>query len=519
MAAAPEGPTKCKWSLSNPGQKSPHASFPPKKCEGIMDTILDNIGNTPMVRLNKIPQSFGVKCEVVAKCDFFNAGGSVKDRIGKRMIEDAERSGRIKKGDVLIEPTSGNTGIGLALAAALKGYRMIITLPEKMSTEKVDVLKGLGAEIIRTPTEAAFDSPDSHIGVAARLNKEIPNSHILDQYSNPSNPLAHYDGTAEEMLKQCDGKIDAVVIAAGTGGTITGIARKLKERLPNVVVYGVDPHGSILAQPASLNGAITSYKVEGIGYDFIPIVLDRPLVDKWIKTEDKESLLMARRLIREEGLLVGGSSGAAMTAAIQVAKTMKEGQRLVVLFADSVRNYMSKFLNEGWMVDNGFMEPSNNEHEGKWWSKMTVASLNLRQPFTISPKMTCKEAVEILTSQGYDQLPVVDDNGIVMGMVTMGNLSAKLLSSRVQSSDPVSCALYTQFKTIAPTVSLSDLSRIFERDYFALVCVSAHHHVSASKKEEKKIIFGIATRIDLLNFLVAKNPNGPNGASCPPSKL
>jgi len=212
-----------------------------------MNTILENIGNTPMVRINHITKVEGVTCEVLAKCEYFNAGGSVKDRIGRRMVEDAEKSGRIKPGDTLIEPTSGNTGIGLALAAAVKGYKMIITLPEKMSQEKVDVLKALGAQIIRTPTEAAWDAPESHIGVAKKLNKEIPNSHILDQYSNPSNPLAHYDGTAEEIIDQCGGKVDVVVLTAGTGGTITGIARKLKEKVPNVKIVGVDPDGSILA--------------------------------------------------------------------------------------------------------------------------------------------------------------------------------------------------------------------------------------------------------------------------------
>ena len=343
-----EGPARCTWRLGADPSTSPHMHQPPLtaatalQSPKILASILDHIGNTPMVRLNRVPQSLGVPCEVLAKLEYFNAGGSVKDRIGKRMVEDAERSGRIKPGDVLIEPTSGNTGIGLALAAAIKGYGMIITLPEKMSQEKVDVLKALGAEIIRTPTEAAFDSPDSHIGVAKRLNKEIPRSHILDQYSNPSNPLAHYDGTAEEILYQTDGAVDAVVVAAGTGGTITGIARKLKERLPGVRVIGVDPVGSILAQPAALNGRIESYKVEGIGYDFVPVVLDRPLVDEWIKTSDAESFAMSRRLMREEGLFVGGSAGSAMVAAMKVASGMKAGQRVVVILADSIRNYMSK---------------------------------------------------------------------------------------------------------------------------------------------------------------------------------
>merc|ERR1719506_434992 len=233
----------------------------------IMSSILDQVGLTPMVKINALAAH--LDCEVLAKCEFFNAGGSVKDRIGKRMILDAEKQGRIKPGDTLIEPTSGNTGIGLAMTALIRGYRMVITLPEKMSNEKMNLLKALGAEIIRTPTEAAWDAPESHIGVARRLHAQIPNSHILDQYSNLSNPLAHYEGTAEEILYQCDGKVDMVVVGAGTGGTISGIARRLKEVLGSrVSIVGVDPKGSILAQPEHLNapGLGESYLVEGIGY-------------------------------------------------------------------------------------------------------------------------------------------------------------------------------------------------------------------------------------------------------------
>lgn len=326
----------------------------------ILDSILDHIGNTPLVRINTITKEEGIECELLAKCEFFNAGGSIKDRIGRQMIMDAEKSGRIKKGDTLIEPTSGNTGIGLALTAALRGYRMIITLPEKMSQEKVDVLKALGAEIIRTPTEAAFDSPESHIGVSKKLNKELPNSHVLDQYSNPSNPNAHYYGTAMEIYNQCEGKLDMIVISAGTGGTISGIARRLKELIPGIIVVGVDPKGSILAQPESLNDEkrLQSYQVEGIGYDFIPDVLDRSLIDFWVKTEDKESFQMSRRMIRQEGLLCGGSCGSAMVGALMAIRQagMKKGQRVAVILADSVRNYMSKFLNDDWMVENKFMD-------------------------------------------------------------------------------------------------------------------------------------------------------------------
>jgi len=309
-----------------------------------------------MVRLNRIPQSEGLECEIVVKCEFFNAGGSVKDRIGKNMILGAEKRGQIKKGDTLIEPTSGNTGIGLALTAAVLGYKMIITLPEKMSQEKVSVLHALGAEVIRTPTEAKWDSPISHIGVAKKKNLEIKDSHILDQYENDDNPGAHYDYTAEEILKQCDGKVDVVVITAGTGGTLTGISKKLKEKLKNVKVVAVDPVGSLLADPE--HDEVGSYQVEGIGYDFVPKVCHRDLVDKWIKTKDTESFVMARRLIKEEGILCGGSSGAAVWAAIQACKELKvtKDQRVVVILPDSVRNYMTKFLSDDWMIRNKHMK-------------------------------------------------------------------------------------------------------------------------------------------------------------------
>ncbi|KAG7275913.1 hypothetical protein CRUP_011363 [Coryphaenoides rupestris] len=255
----PDLPSRCTWKLGMPSSESPHRIEEQSKTPNILPNILSWIGGTPMVRLNKIPKAFGLKCEVLAKCEYFNAGGSVKDRIGLRMVEDAERDGLLKPGDTIIEPTSGNTGIGLALTAAVKGYRCIIVMPEKMSMEK----------IVRTPTSASFDSPESHVGVAWRLKNEIPNSHILDQYRNPSNPLAHYDATAEEIWQQCDGRIDMLVAGAGTGGTITGIGRKLKEKCPDITIVGVDPVGSILADPLH-SAEPCPYEVEGIGYDFVP---------------------------------------------------------------------------------------------------------------------------------------------------------------------------------------------------------------------------------------------------------
>jgi len=314
----------------------------------ILENILGAIGKTPIVKFNRI--GVELECDLYGKCEFLNAGGSVKDRIGFNMIEKAEAEGRIKPGDTLIEPTSGNTGIGMALVAAVKGYRMIITMPEKMSKEKEVVLKALGAEIVRTPTEAVWNASESHIGVAKKIQSEIPNSHILDQYANPANPDAHYEGTAQEILDDFDDSLKMVVAGVGTGGTITGMAKRLKEERPEITIIGVDPFGSILGG----GDEVFPYHVEGIGYDFFPDVLDNSFVDEYVKTEDEESFLMARRLIKEEGLLCGGSSGTAVIAALKTATKLTKGQKCLILLPDGIRNYMTKFPNDTWMDEQGF---------------------------------------------------------------------------------------------------------------------------------------------------------------------
>lgn len=315
----------------------------------IYANVLEIIGKTPVVKINRLAKD--LDCEVYAKCEFLNPGGSVKDRIGYEMIKNAEKTGRIKPGDTLIEPTSGNTGIGLALAGAVLGYKVIITMPEKMSQEKQSILERLGATIYRTPTEAAYDAPESHISVAKKLHREIPNSHLLDQYANPDNPDAHYYGTAAEIIEDFGKNLDMVVAGVGTGGTITGIAKRLKEYKPDIQIVGVDPEGSILGG----GNVIKPYLVEGIGYDFFPEVLDNALIDEYIKTRDKESFLMARELIRQEGLLVGGSSGSAMWATLKAAKKLGKGQKCLVILPDSIRNYMSKFALDQWMKEQNFL--------------------------------------------------------------------------------------------------------------------------------------------------------------------
>lgn len=416
-------------------KKLPHIVRALDRNQKINQNILKVIGNTPLVKLSKIPKQEGLECDVYAKCEFLNPGGSVKDRIAYRMVLDAEEKGILKQGiSVIIEPTSGNTGIGLALAAAVRGYRCIIVLPEKMSDEKVNTLKALGAEIVRTPTEAPSHSPESNIGVANRLVKEIPNAVLLDQYNNPCNPLAHYDGTAEEILWSLDDDVDMVVIGAGTCGTVSGIGHKIKERCPKCIVVAVDPYGSILAVPEELNVTdVVMYEVEGIGYDFLPRTLDRKIIDKWVKTNDKTSFHMARRLIKEEGLLCGGSSGAAMMGAVHAAKSLKAGQKCVVLLPDSIRNYMTKFISDQWMETKHFM-PYQKHEKLWWWNKPLTENEHLIQKtLSLSKNSSTLEAITALRSSKARLINIVDEKGSIVGIFTSDNTRKRLanLSSSV----------------------------------------------------------------------------------------
>lgn len=502
------------------------------RCPSAVASASELIGNTPLVKLNRIPQSLGLECEVYAKVELFNAGGSVKDRIALRMVEEAEQSGRIKPGDTLIEPTSGNTGIGLALVGAIKGYKTIITLPEKMSAEKVSVLRALGATIIRTPTHAAWDSPESHIGVARRLEKEIPNAHILDQYVNPANPRAHEEGTAEEIWSQTDGRISAIVAGAGTGGTITGLARGLRKHSADVKIIAADPQGSILALPESLNveHANESYKVEGIGYDFIPEVLEQKIVDKWYKTDDRASFQLARRLIAEEGLLVGGSSGSALAALAQAAQDFKftKDDVVVVVFPDSIRNYLSKFADDDWLAANNLLDSKAESELGDSkastgdsdpYGGATVRALRLKPVTSVPSSSPCADAIETMRDRGFDQLPVLDDAGKLVGLVTLGNLLSYISRGRATPQSPVSTVMFDfgrmdevvtdqreiaggktgkgkrKFVELTRDTSLVTLSKFFEWNSAAVI---------TEREEGVRRPVAVVTKVDLLTWMVQK---------------
>lgn len=486
----PDKASVCTWKVAD--GNSPHT----KRTEvlnrkKILPDILSTIGQTPLIRLNKIPKSHGIKCEMFAKCEFFNPGGSVKDRIGYRMVLDAEEKGLIKPGYTIIEPTSGNTGIGLALASATKGYKCIIVMPEKMSNEKVYVLQALGAKIIRTPNEVNWSDPKSHISIAHELQKKIPNSIVLDQYTNSGNPLAHYDQTATEIWEQCDGKVDVVVVGAGTGGTITGIGRKLKELSPDTKIIGVDPKGSILAQPSKLNeDDVTFYEVEGIGYDFIPTVLDRNVVDEWVKTEDCESLKTARELIREEGLLCGGSSGAALTAALKIAKDLPADKRVVMILPDGIRNYMTKFVSDHWMEVRGFLPCEPLTEANNWWWNMPVSNLVLKKP-VMTQKMLCQNALIFFkTNPDTQQLLVTDNEGIhVKGVVTSDALMSNLISGSADQTDFAEKIMIKQFAKVKTSTTLGKLSRVLEKESYAVVL------------DDDDVLVGSVNQNDLFNFI------------------
>src|SRR5438067_6249271 len=381
------------------------------------ESILDLVGNTPLVRLKKV--TAGLRPTILAKLEELNPGGSVKDRIGLTMIEDAERSGLLRPGGRTIEPTSGNTGHGLAMVAAIKGYKMVFVMPDKMSAEKISLLKTYGADVVICPTNVERSSPQSYYSVADRLAHEIPGAFQPNQYFNPRNPEAHYRTTGPEIWEQTGGAVDVFVAGMGTGGTISGVARYLKERKPSVRIVGADPEGSLYS------GAIAPYKVEGVGEDFIPGTMNLDIVDQIVQVSDKESFMAARRLAREEGILVGGSSGLALHAALEVARDRGPDDVIVVLFPDTGRNYLTKFFNDEWMRQNGYLA-----RLGAVRIREVMAEHAQGMPplVTVEASRTVGDAIDLMHQYGISQLPVTQDAN---GHLVVGTLQERTLLDRV----------------------------------------------------------------------------------------
>jgi cystathionine beta-synthase len=396
----------------------------------VRDSILETIGRTPLVRLRKVTR--GVAPDVLAKVEFFNPGGSVKDRIGLSIIEEAERSGRLKPGGTIVEATSGNTGVGLAIAAAVKGYKCIFVMPDKMSDEKIRTLRAFGAKVVITPTAVDKDDPRSYYKVAERLVRETPNAILGNQYHNPANPAIHYATTGPEIWEQTGGQIDVFVAGMGTGGTITGVARYLRERKPDVKIVGVDVVGSLLFDTwrngrVPENPILKTYKLEGIGEDFIPSTLDLSLCDLVVQVSDRESFLMARRIVREEGIFVGGSCGAAVAGALKAIPQLNltAEHTVVVVLPDSGSRYLTKFFDDNWMRENGFLNTD--------WSQGTVGDFiqasPLRPVVTATSEETLGAVIKRMKQHDFSQLPVVDSEGALQGMVSESDILSYMLDN------------------------------------------------------------------------------------------
>lgn len=465
--------------------------------EHILSSIYETVGNTPLVRLNRVPQEEGIECEILAKCEFMNPGGSVKDRIGREMFLAAEKEGRIKPGDTIIEATSGNAGIGLSFMAACKGYKMVITLPEKMSNEKVSVLKSLGAEIIRTPTEAHTFHETSHYMVARKIQKERVGSHILDQYANPNNPLAHFNGTGQEIYDQCGGKLDYVFIGAGTGGTITGVSRKLKQLNPNIKIIGIDPFGSILAQPAELNTSEKGYHVEGIGYDFIPDSLDRTLVDGWVKTDDPDSLKFARQLIAKEGMLSGASSGSVVEGCFKYLRQHgldKDPKiRCVILLPDSIRNYLSKFCSDDWMVKKGFLPASVLNDEKHPLFGKTIAHLELKAIPHYDDRLTVSDCLDAF-AKGELAVPLIQD-GNVKGIVTRQSILHGMIKKNLTNFNSAANAITKEAVIVDEDTDLSCIDYLLKTEEVVFV-----KRLDEKDHARIKALYGV-TKLDLIKLV------------------
>jgi cystathionine beta-synthase len=450
------------------------------------DSVLGTVGWTPLIRLNRIAQ--GIRTPVYGKAEFYNPGGSVKDRIGPAIIEAAEAEGRLRPGGTVVEGTSGNTGVGLAVAAAIKGYRCIFTIPDKMSQEKVRLLKAFGAEVIVTPTAVPPDHPDNYVMMARRIAEETPNAILADQFYNQANPEAHYRTTGPEIWEQTEGRVTHFVSAAGTGGTITGVGRYLKERNPDIRVIGGDPVGSILRGFAETGekGESAPYKIEGIGQDKIPGTLDMSVVDQWRSVDDRTAMTMARRMTREEGLFVGGSTGLIVHVALEVAREVDDPDALVVcLLCDTGERYLSKVYSDEWMQENRMLEPARVSAGDALAGKDAGAPKEL---VSVAPETGVRQALGLITTHNVSQLPVIAQ-GDCVGHLSESNLMGRVFEDTKVLDLSVQHVMEAPLPVVDAHVDLAGITRLMSRQNPAVLVRRAGK------------LAGIITRYDVLRYI------------------
>ncbi len=453
---------------------------------GVLNSILEAVGDTPLVKLARLTK--GMKADVLAKVEFFNPGGSVKDRIAFSIIDAAEKDGSLKPGGTIVESTSGNTGAGLALVAALRGYKAIFTMPDKMSAEKVRMLKAYGADVIVTPTAVPPDSPESYYSVARKLVKETPNAILANQYFNPKNPETHYETTGPEIWEQTGGKIDYFVASLGTGGTISGCGKYLKEKNPDVKVIGADPIGSILKEYFYTKKLIeaTPYKVDGIGEDILPGTLHFEYIDDIIEVSDKESFNMARRVAREEGIFAGGSCGTAVQAALKVAENLPTGKVVVVILPDSGSRYLSTFYADDWMQENRFFDFEKISLK----KVLEVKPGQLPAVISVTPDDSVRLALDKIKEFHISQLPVLD-NGSCIGSIEEGPIMGEVIKDSSLLESSVKNVMLESFPVIGTEKSIEEVKKAFTKGHGAVLI-----------KESDKIT-GIITKSDLLEFIAS----------------